>query len=611
MKAHARRRRGHPIIGGIRQGASWVWLLALLGASPWVRLTWGPWPLYPGFWGFTLIVLLYLKQAPPPRPRRALPLRPLLALAAWMTGLSLWREQWALAGVTAGSAALFYAWGLAAHRLARQEYLGPALLRAQPLLLAWVLGLGLLTALGGAAWPPLCRVLSCDAGAPWPPPLLGVWLDAVQFLLFLVLLLPTVGATLVLRQRGQVQRPPLWTLQVLAGASLAAVLTAASVPMLLLLLAGLGGLTALLWPERHPADRRLLAGLVTFALFAAVVLYGAVPAYLQRLGTERAGGLVNLSLAPPAPETLTPQTALLLPVRIANAGWRTLSADAQRPAELVVRILFTDRLGIARLADERRVPLPAPLPPEATLEVLAPLDVPPWLRGGFVALLVYDGQGQPVRHGADSLTGFRYRNPAYRSLTEDDDNWLSPLAQRARLLAQLPALGVAVRPDPSRAEHVLGELLDVLVFAPLWGEAPAAGQDPFPFAAPWPALAQIFHGFGLIGLALAGWVCWDLVRRALWIAGRATPRTPLLGWRLVPLSVGLLVLSGLFWNTLGSFHAVWGLFLLAGFTEGRHALLAPPRRTRARREALRLPRWLRLWPAVRPRRLRRAPRRRR
>jgi len=299
-----------------------------------------------------------------------------------------------------------------------------------------------------------------------------------------------------------------------------------------------------------------------------------------------------------------------LPVRIVNAGWRTLSADAQRPAELAVRILFTDRLGVTRLADERRMPLPAPLPPDAAAVLAAPLGVPSWLRGGFVALLVYDGQGRPVPHGAASLTGFRYRNPAWRALTEGDDNWLSPLAQRARLLTRLPVPAMVGLPDAPRAEHVLGELLDVLVFAPLWGEAPADRAAPFPFAAPWPALAQIFHGFGLIGVVLAGWVCWDLARRALWIAGGATPRTPLLGWRLVPLSVGLLVLSGLFWNTLGSLHAVWGLFLLAGFTEGRHVLLAPPRRARASWPTLHWPRLPRLWPAARPRRrIRPAPRR--
>ncbi|MBI3992478.1 MAG: hypothetical protein HY342_04330 [Candidatus Lambdaproteobacteria bacterium] len=581
-------------------------------------MTWGPWPLYPGFWALSLIVVLYLKQSPPPRPQTPLPLRALLALAAWMTGLSVWREQWALAAVTAGGAALCYAWGLAAHRLARLGHLEPSLLQAQPQLLGVVLGLGLLTALAGAAWPPLCRALSCDAGAPWPPPLLGVWLDPAQFLLFLVLLLPGVGALLVLRHRGLLHAPPLWALLLLVGAALVAALTGASVPTLLLLLAALGGLVAVLWPERHPADRRLLAGLATFVLFAAVVLYGAVPAYLQRLGTERAGGLVTLSLAAPAPETLTSQAVTLLPVRIVNAGWRTLSADARRPAELAVRILFTDRLGITRLADERRVPLRAPLPPEAASELQAPLAVPPWLRGGFVALLVYDGQGRPVPHGGDSLTGFRYRNPAYRPLTEGDDNWLSPLAQRARRLAQLPAQGPAGRLEAQRSEHLLGELLDVLVFAPLWGEGPPAGAGVFPFSAPWPALAQIFHGYGLIGVALAGWVCWDLVRRARWIAGRASRATPLLGWRLVPLAVGLLVLSGLFWNTLGSLHAVWGLFLLAGFTEGRHALLAPPLRVRAWWPAPHWPRLPRLWPAPRPRlwpaprprrRLRRAPRR--
>jgi hypothetical protein len=106
-----------------------------------------------------------------------------------------------------------------------------------------------------------------------------------------------------------------------------------------------------------------------------------------------------------------------------------------------------------------------------------------------------------------------------------------------------------------------------------------------------PLLPSLLHQYGLIGLGLALWFAWRLLQRSIVCAERGE-----LGWQLLPLSLALLALAGLFTPALGSYHTHWAFFLLAGFLEGRYARKYPwptlrvaPRRPWLQLRSLHLP----------------------
>ncbi len=217
-----------------------------------------------------------------------------------------------------------------------------------------------------------------------------------------------------------------------------------------------------------------------------------------------------------------------------------------------------------------------------------PVRVPHWVREGYLAWHVEAPAGAPVRLAEDSQAGFRFRNAGYRRLQLDRDNRLSALLARARDYSRHARPAAQQAPDAHSLFMVLGDAFDTLFFSPLWGEAERDAPGAHAFGAPRPFWLQLFHRYGLVALALALWAGWRVWRRAWRLAWSAEGDHARLTWALVPAALALLFLAGWFTPELGSYHALWAFFLLAGWVEGRHALMVPrpaPRRSAPRRRA--------------------------
>jgi len=572
-----RRRRVEHVLDRLARQSPWWWGAMLAVAGPWLRIEWRGWSVYPMHLLLTVLVGHYIITRGRPRGAPRVPFAALTALLLWVAALSALRGLWPQALLALGALAGGWAWGWLAWLVGQRGEGAPLVLAHGAWLLISLLG-GVVLWLGGWLWAPACAVLACDPEALPPPALHGLWISPGQFLLHLILVAPPLAALLVVRNRATRMQPATLWLLALGVAHVVALLTEPSPQRLVLLLAALGGMTLLLWPERHPKDLRLLVSVAVFALFAAVVLYGALPGYLQRMGTARSSGRVVLTLPQAPPDELSHQQAALLTVEVRNVGWQTLSLHPHQPAQLSARVLYTNPLGETRVAAEQAIPLPQPLPPEESVTLHLPLRSPPWLQQGFVSLRVTRGDGRPVEQAVGSAPGFRFRNPAYETLQDERDNRLSIAAERARTVQRLPVLTGSTAPDPHRLTNVVGDVLDSLVFSPLWGLNRPDTQAPL--ATPRPLLAQIFHRYGGIGLLLALWGLWGLLRRSWEIALHANRLEARLAWRFAALAVVLLILSGLSSPVLATWHAVWGLFLFAGFVESRHAMVVPPRRRR-------------------------------
>ena len=196
--------------------------------------------------------------------------------------------------------------------------------------------------------------------------------------------------------------------------------------------------------------------------------------------------------------------------------------------------------------------------------------LPPWVKEGFLAWRVEGGEAAGIGLAADSDFGFRFTNPDFRPLTGEEDNLLSALAQRARDFQQKTFPPPPRGGNPHGWEKIVGDILDTLFFSPAWGAMGPPPGEVTPFSSPRPFWGQLFQGYGLIGVALALWFALDLTRRAARIARHSLRTFEKVLWRWLPLSAWLLALSGLISPQLGSFHSVWGLFLLSGFVSGRH-----------------------------------------
>ncbi|MBI4082704.1 MAG: hypothetical protein HY423_08850 [Candidatus Lambdaproteobacteria bacterium] len=603
MAQQAQPGRGFPLAGllarALRPRSPWGWAPLLALALPWLRLPLGPAVLYPGHLLLAALLAIALAGSRGARAPAAPPLRAALPLLTYLLVTMLLRRQWAPAALWAGAGTANYAWGWAAHRLGRSGAAGPAQ-DGLILLLGATLAAGVALWLGAWLWSPLCTVLNCRAHDATLFLFEGGFNAPQQFLVMAILLLPVVGVPLVVLNRSGRGGPAGRVLLALAAATGLALLTGARLWYLALFAAGWWGVAQLLDTRRHSPDRLLLKGSAVFYAYAAVVLYGLVPGYQGYLLARNLeeGRSLRVLAQPPPQGMLSSLLATPFAVRVANPGPFTLEATPARPAWLFARVLIQPERSEAVTAIIARAPLTEVLVAGGAVELDLPLRLPPWADEGFLVWGVEAPSGTDLRLTDDSSLGFRFRNSHFRDLTQEPENVLSALAERSRDLLRSSEATATARGRLLRRDSALGDVLDTLVFSPLWGQRvdPARKAGPFLYqgsGAGRSFWAQLLHEYGLLGVLLAGWWGWRIAAQAAAL-GRAAPNAAgRLGWALAALSVFLLAFAGLFTPELGSYHGEWGLILLSGFTEGRHDQVFGARTRRAL-----LPQWNRVLVAM-------------
>ncbi len=550
-----------------------------MAGTPWLRYA-TPWgPLYPGQWLLVPALAWALTRGPLARlgvRRERPPLLPLAGFAGFVLALSLLRGQWGAALTLVPAAAALAAWAWAAYRLGLAAAPLSRFRHAAILFLAASLGVGLLSWLAQSQWPAACVLLNCDPAATIPYAFRGGWYTSAQYLLVLIVLLPSVGGTLLESWRAGSRGLGHWLLTLLVAGAGLGLLAGMRWWGFLILALGLILLGQALAADTHPADRLLLRGLVFFTVFSPIALYGMMPGYgtasLFPPGSARALG-VRHGLA--SPVVLSSESDVTETVQVVNTGSVALSASPERPIRLRALALFTPRSGgESRMAPAGEGLIARDLAPGEASDVTVTLRVPPWMNQGYLSWSTEDEAGRSIGLAEAMHQGFRFVNGDYSSLSEGGDDTLSALAARARV----PALALpAGRPRRSLVEPVLGDAFDTLFFSPLWGQAAATHTPGQVFDPARPFLLQVLHQYGLIGLSLLGWFLTDLMRRSVQLGfGRRTLAG--LNWRLVPVSVPLLALLGLVSGEWGRFHSWWGCVLLGGYVQGVHERVFPRRR---------------------------------
>jgi hypothetical protein len=560
-----------------------------LGA-PWLRLltAWGP--VYPGQWLLVPALAWALWRGPLARPRRHWerpPLLPLALFAAFVGALALLRGQWTVLLAWAPACAALAVWAYAAYRLGLRGAPLDTFVSAAIVFLGTSVIVGVLAWLAQAYWPAACVAFDCDPAAPLPFPFRGGWIGSAQYLLALVFLLPPVGGAFVESWREGAGGAQHWVLTAVVAAAGLGLLAGMRWWGFIVLALGLVLLAQALAPDRRPADGLLLRGLAFFTVFAPLALYGLVPGYgtalLFQPGSARALG-VRHSL--PNPAVLSSERAVPVPVQVVNAGTVALRASPQRPLRLRAVVLFTPRSGgESRMAEAGEARLTAELAPGAAAEAIVAVQVPPWIRQGYLSWAAEDDAGRPIGLAEGLHQGFRFVNADFTSLDDGGDNTLAALAARARAAA---APGMAVPTGGARRsllEPVLGDALDSLFFSPVWGQAGSARLAGQVFDPARPFFLQVLHQYGLTGLGLLAWFFSATLRRAVQLGfgrrgGAALP------WRLVPVAVLLWAAMTLLSGEPARFHSWWGCVLLGAFVQGVHERVVPPR------APLGPPRWL-------------------
>ncbi len=562
--------RANSPVAMLLAGDSRYWLAIWVLALPWVRYSFGPWVLYPGHVALGLLLAGTL-IAEGGWGVALRPLAPLLLLGGYIAAVAALREQWTLMALALATTGGNVWWGAAAFRLGLQSRDTRPVQEGLVGLFGLILAVGLLFWVVRGFWPGACAVLNCAANGYWPYPFTGGLGNEAAYLLALLFLLAPVGAPFLAALHGRALRPALGLgaggvlalLGLLAGAALWVWLLLALAWLLLLRLHP---------PGASGANRLLVRGTAFGLVFLAVSVYGLEPGYLRGPAAGAVTPTARLALPEAPPRSLTSAASRAVPVRVHNTGWNTLGGEGGAALRLGARILITPERGDTRIYDLGTVPVPGRLAPGDARQVVLSLQPPHWLREGYLAWYLVQGENAPVRLDDASQQGFRFVNTAFRRIAHDPENRLSVLAQRARAFAA----EAEARPDRAPPAHtwslVLGDVLDTVFFSPLWGEVEPAAAGHAPFGTPRPFLPALLHQYGLIGLALALWFAWRLLTRALAIAQGGGP-----AWQLLPLALLLLFAAALFTPVVGSYHGHWAFILLAGFLEGRYAQRHPPR----------------------------------
>ena len=602
-------RSGTALVSRSGSGSPWFWFLALGAGASWIAPQVAGWTLYPGHWALAaLLAVLMWRTATLWAGLR--PLKWALALCGYLVLMALIRGEWTRAATVAGATAANVFWAAGAYHLGKSGRKIDALIDGVVLFAAAALPVELLLWAGGAYFPQVCLALNCPERGLDLLPFRGGLASSGQYAVLLALTAPIIIPAIVLTWRdpaARIQRIVLAVIGIGSGLGVVAGAGGWWIPMALLLFAGL---YRLMGRPRDLATVRFFKSLAIGMVAAPLVLYAVFPGYLERWlhPGSATGGRVQILLTGPATAHLTSVAATPLTLRVTNAGTRTLAP----PLRLLGRVMITPVRGVARVYEGQPVVLTEPLRSGKSIDVTVPVRLPHFVRGGFLAWRIERADGTPIALTRDSDHGFRFVNTGYRPLTDETDNVLSALAQRARDFRHKTFVPASESPSGPNFEKILGGLLDTLLFSPLWGEVKnvsptSSWTPPRAFHDDQPFFPLMFSEYGAIGLILILWLLWTTARKADAVGTRISGTAARLGWQLVPVSILMLIVLAIFSTAPGSHHVQWGVFMLIGFVAGRYERLYPARpRIRGSRT-----RWLRLgiprprlsWPFRRKRRM--------
>ena len=558
----------------IFRAPAYFWAGALTLGMPWVllKVEWGTvYPLALGAGG--VLTLLVMGKG---GVWRVIPaLLPGLLLGVFISGLAAWRGQWVMGAAVMGLTWLHFIWGAAAYRFARGGFNANPLGKGCAIVLGISLGIGGLGWLMRSYWMPACGIFNCGPEGPWPYPFTAGFDSPFQYLLFLVFLMPPIAVALVAVLEEYRQGWSKWVLilvVILAGLGVIAGSGPLELAVVFLGLVLLGGF---LKSSSVPGAGLLVNGSVFGFLLALVFVYGLAPEYTDRvLLKDPARAPLRVTLSEPVPERLYSRKSITVEFNFLNTGWRKIGTQGKIPFQIAVRVLVAPQQGPLRYHDLARVPLSMTLAPGESATASLSLRLPAWFHEGFLFWRLENLAGEPYTLPRDANPGQRVINEDYQGLENDSENRLSILTQRSRTFqAETTPIKTQTR-DSLKFTTVVGAVLDTLFFSPLWGMDAPLESAMSPFSPTHPFWPDLFRRYGFLGFLLAAWFGWRLYGRAAFIAERSTGLTRL-GWRLFAISGVLTAVIGIFSPVLGTYHAHWAFFLLAGFVEGAYARVHP------------------------------------
>ncbi len=511
-------------------------------------------------------------------------LLPGLLLGICISALAAWRGQWVMGAVVMGLTWLHFIWGAAAYRFAQGGFDANPLGKGCAIMLGVSLAMGGLGWLMRAHWMPGCEIINCGPEGPWPFQFTAGFDSPFQYLLFLIFLTPPIAVALVVvleEYRNGWSKWFLIFMVILAGLG---VITGSGILGLAVVFLGLVLLGGLLKSSGEPGAGLLVNGSVFGFLLAMVFVYGLAPEYLDRvLLKDPARAPFRLTLTEPVPERLYSRKSITVEFNLLNTGWRKIGNNGNFPFQIAVRVLVAPQQGPLRYHDLARTPLAMTLAPGESGTASLTLRLPTWFHEGFLFWRLENLEGQPYKPGRDSDPGQRVINDDFRELENDSENRLSILTQRARSFQAETRPIKTQTPKNLKIATVIGSVLDTLFFSPLWGLDSPLETEMSPFSPNRPFWPDLFRRYGFLGFLLAVWFGWRMVSHAAFIADRTTGLTGL-GWRLFAISGALVAVIGLLSPVLGTYHAHWAFFLLAGFVEGAYARIGPSSGTGKKQE---------------------------
>lgn len=551
---------------------TWLGLLAL--ATPWVRFQAGNMVVYPGHWVLSLALVWWLLKGGLSESREPrLPLSSVIFLGMFLVGVELSRKHWAGALQLTALFFMGYTWLFAAFRLGRNRKGVGAGQEGLILFFGFSLLVGVLQVLLARYAPGGCLVFNCLPGQETPPLFRGGWGTPSEFLLAFGLILPLLCASLVVTFRDIRQKALRNIFMLLLAITLPLVLATGTFLALLFLVAG-GVLVArsLMQLTGSQNIRLVLFSLVSLGM-VSLLFFGVFPSYVSLLGSHQAtGGEVKIEQPSHVEGVFSSRRTTDLLLKITNSGHTTLSPSSN--TAFVPMLRLKPEGGKAWAWDGEAVPLEHPLLPGKTWEITLPVRLPHWFKEGFFGWRIQT-KGAPIPLAAKSSVGFRVVNKNYWELSWDEENLLTPLAQRADDFSFQTYLPKDSDRENLKSERLIGELLDVLLFSPFWGLPEGRGKVSPPFSSPRPFWMELTTSYGLVALFLVLIILSRTHHKALKLASGAMQINARLMWGLIPVSLWLTALVGLFTPAPASYHGFWGLMILVGLVEGRFSQVFP------------------------------------
>lgn len=567
-------------LDGIFRAPSYFWAGVIALCMPWVLLKVEPGTVYPLALGTGVgLTLLVLGKGGGLRMIPAL--LPGLLLGICISALAAWRGQWVMGTVVIGLTGLHFIWGAAAYRFAKGGFDAKPLGKACAILLGVSLAIGGLGWLMRTYWLPGCNFFNCGPAGSWPFQFTAGFDSPFQFLLFLIFLTPPIAVALVVVLEEYREGWGKWLLIIMVLLAGLGVIAGSGPLELVVVFLGLVLLGGVLKSSGDAGAGLLVNGSVFGFLLAMVFVYGVAPEYIDRVMLKDPNQApLRLTLTEPLPERLYSRKSTTVEFKLLNTGWRRIGTDGENPFQIVVRVLIAPQQGPLRYHDLARAPLALTLAPGESGTASLTLRLPTWFQEGFLFWRLENLAGQPYRQKEDSDSGQRVINDDYHDLEFDRENRLSILTQRSRVFQAETRPIKTQTPSKLKFTAVIGSVLDTLFFSPLWGLESPLESKMNPFSPNRPFWPDLFRRYGFLGLMLAVWFGWRMFSHAAFIADRTTGLTRL-GWRMFAISGALVAVIGLFSPALGTYHAHWALFLLAGFVEGAYARVRfSPEKTR-------------------------------